>query len=171
MRRRVVLLVSALLLLGSIVHAAVVTKWLLGVQSTLLGTELNSLSNNAFSVAGATYNNTVGGGTGDGYVLCDVEGVFTFAAAPTANTGVSVWLLMTSDGSNFENAPTASVTLGRAPDVVLPVTTGQAGTRVIRRLLCPWGNFKAIAKNDGTGQAMAASGNTIKMRFVTPEGI
>jgi hypothetical protein len=55
--------------------------------------------------------------------------------------------------------------------VVLPVTTGQTGTRVVRRVVCPWGNWKPVAKNDGTGQSLAASGNTIKIRPVTPEGI
>ena len=151
-------------------EAAQVTKWLLGTQVTVLSTELNSLASNAYSVAGATINNTVGGGTGDGYTMCDVEGLFVFGANPTPNSGVSVWFLMSADGSNFETTPTASVTLGRAPDVLLPVTQGQTTTRTIRRMLCPWGNFKTVAKNE-SGQAMAATANTIRIRFVTPEGI
>lgn len=172
MRKKLVTLTLAVLLgCSHSSRAAVITKWLLGNQTTVLSTELNSLGNNAFTAASGTINNTVAGGTGDGYTLCDVEGVFVFAAAPTANTGVTVWFLMTSDGSNFENAPTASITLGRLPDVVLPVTAGQTGTRVVVRTLCPWGNFRALAKNDGTGQSMAASANTIKVRFVTPEGM
>src|SRR6266446_4054145 len=116
--------------------ASNVTKWLLGTQTSLLTTELNSLANNAFTVASAAFNNTIGQ-TGDGYIACDIEGVFVFAANPTANTGVLIWFIMAPDGTNYENTPTASITLGRAPDVVLPVTAGQTGTRVTRRILCP----------------------------------
>jgi len=163
---------SLLLVFGmvSLAQAAIVTKFLLGSQTSVLTTELNSIASNGFTAASAAFNNTVGQ-TGDGYVLCDVEGVFTFGANPTANTAVVLWFLMAADGTNYENTPTASITLGRAPDVVLPVTAGQTGTRVTRRILCPWGLFKAVAKNDGTGQTLAASGNTVKIRPITIEGI
>jgi hypothetical protein len=163
---------SVLLVLSMVglAHAAIVTKFLLGSQTSLLTTELNSKGSNAFTAASSAFNNTVGQ-TGDGYVLCDVEGVFTFGGNPTANTAVVVWFLMAPDGTNYEDTPTASITPGRAPDVVLPVTAGQTGTRVTRRILCPWGLFKAVAKNDGTGQTLAASGNTVKIRPVTIEGI
>ena len=152
-------------------EAAQVTKWLLGPQITIVtGTDLNSKANNIYTVAGATVNNTVGGASGDGYTMCDIEGIFVFASNPVANSGVSVWFLMTSDSTNFEDTPTASVTLGRAPDVVLPVTQGQTGTRVIRRIVCPWGNFRAVAKNE-SGVSTTSSGNSIRLRFVTLEGI
>jgi hypothetical protein len=150
--------------------AAVVEKILLGSQATLLSTELNSLATNTNSAAGSAYNNTIGGGAGDGYTLCDVELSCTFGANPTANTGISLWFLSTQDGTNYEDG-SATVTPGRPPDVVLPVTAGQTGTRTIRRAMLPWGNFKALARNDGTGQTTAASGGTIKVRPVTPEAI
>jgi hypothetical protein len=149
---------------------ATVEKLLLGTQATLLSTELNSLAANTNTAAGAAFNNTVGGGGGDGYTLCDVELNCTFAANPNANTGVSLWFLSTEDGTNYEDG-SATVTPGRAPDCVFPVTAGQAATRCIRRVMLPWGNFKPLARNDGTGQAMAASGNTVKVRPCTPEAV
>src|SRR4051812_19407209 len=93
-------------------------KFVLGSQASLITTGMNSLANNAL-VAGAAWDNTQGQ-TGDGYTLCDVELVCTYGSAPTANTGVSVWLLSSQDGSNYEDG-SASVTPARLPDIVFPV--------------------------------------------------
>lgn len=148
---------------------AVVEKFVLGSQATLLSTELNSLANNGTAL-GSAYNNTIGGGSGDGYTLCDVELVVTYGSAPTANTGVSLWFLQTQDGTNYSDGDN-STTPATAPDVVFPLRAVTTAQRVVRRALLPWGNFKPLAKNDGVGQAMAASGNTVKVRPVTPEGV
>jgi hypothetical protein len=142
-------------------------KYLLGSQATLLSTELNSLANNGTAL-GSAFNNTVAGGGGDGYTLCDVELVVTYGVAPTASTGVSLWFLSTQDGTNYEDGDN-STTPGRVPDVVFPLRAVTTAQRINRRVALPWGNFKPLAKNDGTGQAMAASGNTIKIRPVTPQ--
>jgi hypothetical protein len=152
--------------------AAIVTKWLvMGTQTTLLSTELNSLGNNNYTSASSAIDFSVGQANRDGYLYCSVEGKFAFLANPTASTSVTVWLLGVDDGTNYEDTPTSAVGLGRLPDVVLPVTTGQTATRVRRVILCPKGSIKAVAKNDGTGQAMASSGNTIKVLPFTAEGI
>jgi hypothetical protein len=58
-------------------------KWLAGVQTTLLTTELNGLINNSLAL-GAAFNN-LQGQTGDGYTFCDVELVATYGTAPGAN--------------------------------------------------------------------------------------
>jgi hypothetical protein len=166
--------VSILILAGlvNLSEAAQVTKWLLGSQTTLLSTELNGLTNNSYTVVSATYNNIALGGAGDGSLFCDLEFAGTFVANPTANTAVSVWFLTSQDGgTNFENTPNASIALGRVPDIILPVTTGQPGTRVMRRILCPFGIFRAVLRNDGTGQNLTASGHTLKIRPVTTQGI
>jgi hypothetical protein len=148
---------------------AVVEKYLLGAQATLLSTELNALANNSTAI-GSAYNNTIGGGGGDGYELCDVELVVTYGVAPTANTGVAVWFLSTQDGTNYEDGD-GSTTPARLPDAVFPLRAVTTAQRVIRRVPLPFGNFKALAKNDGTGQAMGATGNTLKIRPATPEGV
>lgn len=170
---RQVLSVVLVVLLGwsSVAFPAVITKYLIGSIASLLTTELNALAANAYTAAGPVYNNVVGGGAGDGYTLCDIEFKGTFVANPTAGGAIIVWLLTAPDGTNYEDTPTASVGLSRGPDVVLPVTTGQTGTRVTRRITCPWGLMKAVAHNSGTGQALTASGHTLKIRPVTLEGI
>lgn len=145
---------------------ATVGKWLLGSQSSQLTTGLNSLANNALAIS-AAFDNTVGS-TGDGYMLCDLELVVTYGTNPTANTAVSVWFLLSQDGTNYEDGGTGT-TPARAPDVVFPLLVSTSAQRIIRRVMLPWGLIKFLLKNDGTGQAMAASGNTLKIRPVTPE--
>jgi hypothetical protein len=143
-------------------------KWLAGVQTTLLTTELNGLINNSLAL-GAAFNN-LQGQTGDGYTLCDVELVATYGTAPAANTGVSVWFLGTQDGTNYEDGDTG-ITPGRMPDVVFPLRSVTTAQRIIRRIFLPWGLFKPLARNDGTGQAMAATGNSLKIRPVARQGV
>lgn len=147
---------------------AVTEKYLLGSISTLLSTGLNSLANNSLAISSA-FDNTQGQ-TGDGYTLCDVELVVTFGTAPTANTGVSVWFLGAPDGTNYEDGD-ASTTPGRMPDAVFPLRAVTTAQRIVQRVALPAGLFKALAKNDGTGQSMAASGNTLKIRPVTRQGV
>lgn len=147
---------------------ATVQKWLLGSQTSLATTALNSLANNAL-VACTVFNNTVGS-TGDGYVLCDVELVVTYGSAPTAGTGVSLWWLLAPDGTNYEDG-SSSITPARMPDVVFPLRAVTTAQRIVRRVWLPWGLITPLLKNDGTGQAFAASGNTLKVRPVTPEGV
>jgi hypothetical protein len=148
--------------------AAVVEKFLLGSVTSLLTTGLNSLANNSLAISSA-FDNTIGQ-TGDGYTLCDLELVVTFGTNPTANTGVSIWFLQTQDGTNYEDGGT-STTPARAPDVVFPVAVSTSAQRLIARALLPWGLMKVLLKNDGTGQAFAASGNTLKIRPVTREAV
>lgn len=168
--KRLTLLILLLALWAAPSWAAVTTQWAVGTTTTLLSTELNSLANNGYSSASATYDNRQGQ-TGNGYTACRLELNATFAANPTANTAVILWFLKSTDGgSTFENTPTSSVGLGRPPDVVFPVTTGQTGTRVSIDTLCPAERFKVSVKSDGVGQAMSASGNTVKLQPQTPQG-
>jgi hypothetical protein len=132
------------------------TTYLSGTIATLLSTELNALANNASVLGGSAYS-----GAG-GYLQAEVEFAGTFAANPTANTGIAVWFLRAIDGTNFEDG-SATVTPGRGPDVVLSVTAGQAATRSARRCVLPAGPFNVLAKNDGTGQALTATGHTLKI--------
>lgn len=147
---------------------ATTEKFLLGSQTTLLDTGLNTLTNNSLAISSA-YNNTQGQ-TGDGYTLCDLELVVTYGTAPGAGTGVSVWLLTSQDGTNYEDGD-ASTTPSRPPDVVFPLRAVTTAQRIIRRAFMPWGLCKALLKNDGTGVSMAASGNTLKIRPVTTQGV
>lgn len=137
---------------------ATVTTWKRGTTvETPLSTGLNSLANNGLALSSAV---TL---TDAGYLLADVELVVTFGSAPTANTGIAVWFLREVDGSNYGDGD-ASTTPARAPDLVLPVRAVTTAQRIIvSNVLLPPGTFKALLKNDGTGQAFAASGNTLKI--------
>jgi hypothetical protein len=146
-----------------------VTKLLLGSQTTLLSTGLNSLANNSLAIS-AAFDNTIGAGGGDGYLLADFELVLgTVGSAYAANTGYSLWILQSQDGTNYEDGGT-STTPARPPDVVFPVQAITGAQRIMRRAIemAP-GLAKYLLKNDGTGQTMNASGNTLKVRPYTPE--
>lgn len=148
---------------------ATVQKYLLsGSVTSLITTGLNSLANNSLAISSA-FDNTVGQ-TGDGYTFCDIELVVTYGTNPGANTACSLWFLQSQDGTNYEDGGT-SITPARAADVVFPVLVSTSAQRIIRRVLLPWGLTKVLLKNDGTGQAMAASGNTLKIRPVTAQGV
>jgi hypothetical protein len=145
--------------------------YVLGTTATLLSTELNALANNALAV-GAAYNNVQGGGGGGGYTLCEIELVVTFGTAPTANTGLSVWFLAAVDGTNYEDGTDGTTTPGRGADLVIgPVRAVTTGQRIARRLMLPWGTWKPLLKNDGTGQTFAATGNTLKIRPAAYQGV
>jgi hypothetical protein len=158
----------ALALSAALVQAApIITKQLTGSPSTLLS--LTTLTNNSWSAVGSNFNNGVGQ-TGDGYLFCELQGAFTFAAAPTPGTAVQVMLLRSQDGgTTFEDTSTSTVKLGRLPNVTLPVTSGQPGTKVTLEIKCPPGIFRAQALNDGTGQTITTG--TISIRMLTPEGV
>lgn len=143
-------------------------KWTTGAQAALMGTEMDSLANNAAVPAASAFSNAQGG-AGDGYVFCDLELVVTFAAAPAANTGVSLWLLRTQDGVNFEDGATGVVP-ARAPDVVFPTRGVTTAQRIIRQAWLPAGVIKALVLNDGSGVAFS-TGNTLKIRPITRQGV
>jgi len=97
-----------------------------------------------------------------------VEGelLVTFGTNPTANTSFCVWLLREVDGTNYEDGGT-SVTPTRPPDMILTVRAVTTAQRIIAVCDLPPGAPKALIRNDGTGQAIAASGNTLKLRPVS----
>jgi hypothetical protein len=138
---------------------ATTTLYVEGTIATLLSTELNSLANNALNI-GSAYS------SGGNYVMADIEANVTFGTAPTANTALVIWFLRAPDGTNYEDGGT-SVTPARLPDVVIPLRAVTTAQRVVRRVAIPPGTFKPLLKNDGSGQSLSASGNTIKILPVT----
>ena len=146
---------------------SLIEKFILNSQTSLLTTDLNSLAKNGTAI-GAAYDNTQGQ-TGDGYTLCDLELVITYGTNPTASTGISFWFIQTQDGINYEDGDN-STTPSRIPDVVFPLRATTSAQRIIKRAFMPWGKFKPLVKNDGTGQTTASSGNTVKIRPVARQG-
>jgi hypothetical protein len=133
--------------------------------TTLLSTELNSLSNNALvlsSVGGSAgvYANVSGSGMG-GYPYGRFVGTFSFGTNPTANSGIDIWLLVEADGSNFESG-SASITPVRPPDLTFPLIV-QTASQIVD-IIAPLpitGAFKVLARNNATGQSLNSSGNTV----------
>lgn len=133
-----------------------------GTATTVLTTGLDSMANNA-NVLSSSVTLTSGE---DGYRFCEIELVATFSVAPTANTAFNVWLLREVDGSNWEDGGT-SVTPTRIPDAILTVRAVNTAQRLIAVADMPPGTFKVLIRNNATGQALASSGNTLKVRPAT----
>jgi hypothetical protein len=152
-----------------LVHSQVRSYYTTTGPTTVLSTELNSLANGAYSAASATLNNEFAGGLGNGALFCSVEGHFVFGSPPTAGTGVAVWFHRCVDGANCDTAfdSDGSPASGKTPALILPVSAGQTDTRVTVQTVCPEGLFKVQVLSDSTGQAMASSGNTVKIKWVS----
>ena len=125
-------------------------------STTVLSTELNSLASGAASAASGALDN----GT-----LLDLFADLTFniatqGAARTAGAFVSIYIIRATDGSTYDgilaagNEPRATFTFDAA------TTTWQFSRDDVP---LPPGLYKWYAVNN-TGQALAASGNTLKQR-------
>lgn len=162
MRRRILLLTIALLLVATGAYAAFsLLHAVSGTTTTVL--TLTNLGNTARSSAGATFDNRQGQ-TGGGYQRAKIECNLTFAAAPTATGSLDLWALQTVDGgTTFENTTT-----GRMPNVSCAPTPSQAGTRVIYEIPLPAERMQWIAVNNATGQNITTG--TIKVLPITTQG-
>lgn len=125
---------------------------------TLETTSLNSLAANTRLLGSAQ-----GSDSTDANLYADFELVATWGVAPTVDTEVLLFLIRSADGTNYEDGdaslrPPAGSAVGGFQ--VRAVTTGQR--MIIRDVLLPPGLWKPLIVN--TDQAMAASGNTLKMR-------
>lgn len=170
MSRRLVLAFLLTLVLSGVAYAALTVQWTKKSATVVpLTTQLNSLASNGFSAASSNVDNTIGVTNVDGFTWCRVEAKVTHAANPSANAAVSVWFLKSTDGANFDDTPTASITTG-SPNVTIPITQGQTATRQSIDTVCPFGLFKVAVQNSGSGQTWAASGNTLTILFATTQG-
>jgi hypothetical protein len=162
--------IAVLLLFLSVLPASALTlKQNLGSSTTLLDSQLTSLGANGYATGTVVYDNAVGQ-PGDGALRCRLELFVTFAAAPTANTAVVVWLIRSYDGTNYEPTPTSLIAPGSALAITFPVNSGQAATRGIADIDCPPAKFKAVLKNDNTGQALTSGSHTLKVAPIVLTG-
>lgn len=137
-------------------------------SQALMTTELNSLANNALvisSVNGTSgvFANVSGSGTG-GYLYGRlVLFLSTFGSAPTANSAIDVWFLVSADGTNYESG-SASITPARPPDYSFPVIAQTAAQYVNGIVPLPiTANYKVLVRNNATGQSLAATLNTLTL--------
>lgn len=157
MRHRVRLLGLLLVLCGSAsAEAATVTK-IYGTITTLISTATAVTSN-----SGATSGEVAWATTGYPHADCELV-VPTWSGTVAAGTGVTVWLLIKPDGTNYEDG-SATVFPARLPDMVFPLRNVNAAQRIsLKNLPIPVGPVTAIVKNDGTGVTMQGTW-TLKCR-------
>ncbi len=130
-----------------------------GTIATVLSTELNGLANNSYSAASAAY----GSDTGAAELLADFE-LALASFTPGSNPVVELYLLRSVDGTNYEDGGGSVVPSQDAYVGVFQIASGTGAKRaVLRDIPLPPGLWKAVVKNV-TGAALAASGNTLKVR-------
>ena len=128
-----------------------------GSIQTLLSTALNSLANNALALTAAF---TPANYQRRALVEIAISG---FGGNVAVNGAISLWSLASIDGTTYEDGG-ASLTPARFADRVFPLRSGISGAQTVVRWvpLAP-GASKLLLKNDATGQALASSGNTLRI--------
>lgn len=133
-------------------------KWsALGTLTTYLSTELNSLASAANKLGAAIANQT------NKDKLAILELVVTFGTAPAAGKSVDLYAVFSADGTNYSDGddtvdPPVTSYLCSFP--LRAVTTAQRIVVPNVPLLAP-ASVKLLLLNE-SGQAMAATGNTLK---------
>lgn len=127
-----------------------------GVVITALSTELNSLANSANTAASAAIDNTTAL-----TMFIDLE-LYVAVQSVARSTGATVEVYMTPalDGTNYADANETTAELIAS----FPLDAATTARRCVRRdIPVPPGIYKVFARNR-TGQALAASGNTVIYR-------
>lgn len=134
-----------------------------GTLVEILTTGLNSLSSTGRAIS-AAINNT------DASPEAELElYIASFSGTPTANTCYLIYLLRQVDGTNYEDGD-GSTTPARTPDAFFTVRASASAQRLATTVSLPPGTFKVLIVADTIGVAMAASGNTLKMKPFTGTG-
>jgi hypothetical protein len=104
--------------------------------------------------------------------LADIELVWSFGVAPTANTVLSIHLLWAQDGTNYEEGAGDGTTLtAPLPGTQVGQVNPPADTGTHRRLfqglpLAPY-KFKTLAYNQNTGQTATVTVNVFTRKDQT----
>jgi hypothetical protein len=147
---------------------AVSFRYETGSLATFLSTELNSLAagSDALQNLGTNpaYDNT------NGYLWGDIEVYVTYPTAPTAGKTVDIYLSEAVDGGNYADLASGVLPpnhlLGSVP--LRNVNTAQR--LVLRGVPLPPCVFKLLAHN-GADQALASSGNTVRLLPYREQGV
>jgi hypothetical protein len=138
-------------------------KWATPASAeNVLTTELNSIANNAGAITGTAVSNDA---SGELYLYADLE-LYLAAqgSARSAGANVEIYILEELDGSNFGYG---SASLKPAAGALVGVFQFDAATNAryvhLRNVALPPTDFHVVIWNN-TGQALASSGNTLKMQ-------
>jgi len=135
----------------------------LGTITTSLDTGLNSLADSANALGTEIDNAT------DQNMYADFQLTAAYSVAPSAGGYVSLYFIQALDGTNYADGdgstdPPASAMVGNWP---LRAATGTQ-VHTLRHVLQPATKYKPLVINEA-GQAMVASGNTVKFRAYNEE--
>lgn len=158
---------------------AIDLKEKLGTAVDALGsTEAGGLASGSTVLGATAYNNTIGGGGGDGYPRAYITLIpgGVFGSAPTVPSSVDVWFLRSLDaGTTYEGGSTGApgVVPARAPDVSIPLiasTVAADNTVTVGPVTLPGCLIKFLGRNTGSAQTLPA-GTVIKLMPATDEGV
>jgi hypothetical protein len=141
-------------------------KWGGGTsRGNQLTTELNALANGAFSAVGPAYDNTA---NLDEYADADI----TLASLlPTTGGYLQLFLVVSVDGTTYEDAPSATnPSGGRLLGTVGVNVTTSAKRLMIKRFEIPPFKFKFVLKNQA-GVAFGATLNTVAITTYNEQGV
>ena len=124
-----------------------------------LTTELNALANDA-NVLGAAIDFTAGGVDKKPYMDIEVN-LATVNWSAEDNPAIYIWLLARTDGTNFEDGGVGTDP-GRAPDKIVPLRAASAAQRLFARFMLTVPDQGMLLIGNRTGQALNATGNTVK---------
>jgi hypothetical protein len=132
---------------------------------TALSTELNSLASATLSAAGGLIDNSLASGAGRS-MLMDFELLVTYGTNPVAGGYVAIYMSASLDATNFSDVQ-RDLTPQLLCTFALRATTA-AQRLYAQRVPIPPFQFKCYADNQA-GQAMGASGNTLRYSRYSPE--
>lgn len=129
-----------------------------GSLTDVLTTELDGLANNTNSTNGPIVNNSA-----NRLLHADmVVNLAAIGAGRSAGGTLAIFMLRALDGVTWD---TISDTLAE-PVAVIPLEASTAAQQASRaNIPVPPGLFRFFARNNGTGQALAASGNAVRVRL------
>lgn len=137
-------------------------QWKLAPRSpnpaTVLDTGLNALAN-AAAATSATISNDQ---TTELDQYADFELAFTMNVAPTADRALSLYIVRSVDGTNFEDGTAARPPRNGWAGAFPSAASTAAQRVVVSGVLLPPGDFRVLLVNE-TGQSLSASGHTLKM--------
>lgn len=134
---------------------------------TALSTELNSLADGAACSASSAFDND---SASQRWPEAMVE-IYIAAQGTNRSSGasVSLYVIPTTDGTNYGDVTDECLNNYRVDSYSLD-DGATAARYIVGRILLPPTDYKVVLKNN-TGQAFAATGNTVKFREFTAEDV